>query len=752
MISGLTRTAGFLDSVVLNPVQKEAVLYDDGPQLVFAGAGTGKTRVLTAKIAFLIQEKNVPPHHIFAATFTNKAALEMRHRVESLTGLPLTGLWIGTFHSLCARLLRRESSRIGFSPSFSIFDKDDQFALVKKTAVALKLDERTMPPRTLQTAISRYKNACIQPQSLVGKQGSFFEQELARVYAAYQESLMRQQAMDFDDLLAQSVYLLRGDEDARRAYQSLFRYVLVDEYQDTNLAQFYLVKLLAGDGNRVFVVGDDDQSIYAWRGALVENILSFEKVFPGTKVYKLEQNYRSTEAILGFANAAIAPNTVRAAKTLWTAKKGGGGVVVTRYRDDRGESESVCDAVKAALSRGVKAGDIAVLFRTNAQSRLFEDSMRKRRIPYVLVGGMSFYERREIKDCLAYLRLCVNPKDDISCERILNVPPRGLGDKAREMLAGRAKETGLSLYEVIMGGDAALAGVRGQKGFSQLHEVFALLSDLVKENASPHELCSEMLSLTGYLTIFEGEDSEEAEGRIENVNELLNALAIWTEENPSRGLAEFLGEISLASDVDRWEQKDEAVNLMTLHCAKGLEFSTVFIVGCEDGILPSRQNFDDEAKIEEERRLLYVGITRAMGSLECSYADQRFRFGSLLPMMPSRFLSAIPGELYSCIDKSGFFTRQDRRPEKEAAAMPETLRRKRPDAPKVQTWPHEIPHDDFSQETVQYRMGQQVAHKVYGRGKIVNLSGFGDDMRMTVLFNDGSRRKLMAKFADFETL
>ena len=760
--SGPGRTSGFLDGVVLNPVQKEAVLYDTGPQLVFAGAGTGKTRVLTAKIAFLIQEKGISPHHIFAATFTNKAAREMRQRVESLTGLPMNGLWIGTFHSLCARLLRREAARLGYSPAFSIFDADDALSQVKKTARELQLDERTMPPKTLLSALSRYKNACIPPQSLAGKQGSYFEQECVRVYAAYQESLARQQAMDFDDLLSQSVYLLRGDEQVRRAYQSLFRYVLVDEYQDTNLAQFHLVKLLAGAENRVFVVGDDDQSIYAWRGANVDNILSFEKVFPGTKVFKLEQNYRSTEAILAFANAAIAPNSVRAAKALWTAKKGGRGVVVTRYRDDRAESESVCDAVTAALSRGVKAGGIAVLFRTNAQSRLFEDSMRKRRIPYVLIGGMSFYERREIKDCLAYLRLCVNPHDDLSCERILNVPPRGLGDKARELLVGRARQTGRPLLDVICCEEPSdgYGNARARKGLSELKEVFLLLRALVKDNASPHEVCSEMLTLTGYLTVFEGEDSEEAEARIENVNELLNALAIWTEENPSRGLAEFLEEISLASDVDRWTQSDEAVNLMTLHCAKGLEFSTVFIVGCEDGILPSRQNFDDETKIEEERRLLYVGITRAMENLECSYTDQRFRFGNLLPMTPSRFLSSIPQDAFTFVDKSGYFAqpRAERHPTRDLSVAPDRRRGADGHSPQAfrqeppQTAPQPFPVDDFSQDTVQYRMGQQVAHKIYGRGQIVNLSGFGDDMRMTVLFTDGSRRRLMAKFADFETL
>ncbi len=736
--------ATFLNNVVLNPVQKEAVMYDAGPQLVFAGAGTGKTRVLTAKIAFLIRQKAILPQQIFAATFTNKAAREMQARVETLIGLPLKGLWIGTFHSLCARLLRREALHFGYSPSFSIFDADDQLSLVKKIVKELQLDERTMPPKTLLSAISRYKNACMPPAVLANKQGSYFEQEVVRVYAVYQESLRRQQAMDFDDLLSQSVYLLRDNEQLRRSYQSLFKYVLVDEYQDTNLAQFYLVKLLAEGSGRVFVVGDDDQSIYAWRGAQIDNILSFEKVFPGTKVFKLEQNYRSTEAILNFANAVIISNTVRAEKTLWTGKKGGGAVLVTRYRDDRMEAESVCDAVKSAIARNCSPRDIAILFRTNAQSRLFEDSLRKRKIPYVLVGGMSFYERKEIKDCIAYLRLCVNPKDDISCERILNVPPRGIGDKSRDALVDESKAAQKSLCEYICSTEPSAALGRAQKGLAQFREIMTLLLDLVAEHASPHQLCSEMLALSGYLTVFEEENSEEANARIENVNELLNALAIWTEDNPSKGIDSFLEEVSLASDIDRWEQKDDAVSMMTLHCAKGLEFKNVFVVGCEDGILPSRQNFDDESKIEEERRLLYVGCTRAMESLECSHTDQRFRFGNVLPMTPSRFLASISQDLYTYIDKSAFFPREEFR-----AAPPTQVRFNAQKQPVVNEHAQPFHHDDFSQDPVQYRMGQQVSHKLYGRGKIVNISGFGDDMRMTVLFQDGSRKKLMAKFADF---
>ena len=736
MISSLAAVS-IASKVVLNKVQEEAVVCDQGPQLVFAGAGTGKTRVLTSKIAFLIRQKGVAPYNIFAATFTNKAAREMQERVEAITGIPCKGLWIGTFHSLCARVLRREASRMGFLPSFSIFDADDQLSLVKKTAKELGLDERTMPPRGLLQSISKYKNACIPPSRLEGKLGSFIEQEIVRVYKEYQKSLLRQQAMDFDDLITNCVYLLQSDAEVLARYQNLFRHVLVDEYQDTNRSQFYLVKLLAQAHRNIFVVGDDDQSIYGWRGAEIDNILSFEKVFPGAAIFKLEQNYRSTQAILGFANAVISPNSVRAEKRLWTSRQGGKKVTVTRFRDDRQESETVGDAIKKLIDVGTKGGDIAVLMRTNAQSRLFEDCLRKRRIPYVLVGGMSFYERKEIKDCCAYLRLLVNPMDDVSCGRILNVPPRGIGDKAREVLVSSARTTGRSILQVVLDEDSDLAGVRALKGIEELRTVFSLLGDLASRGESPQEILQQMLTLTGYLDMLEGEDSEEAQARLENISELLNALGEWAADNPESGLTEFLEEISLASDVDKWNKSDATVNIMTLHCAKGLEFKTVFIAGCEDGILPSRQNFDDEAKIEEERRLLYVGCTRAMETLEISWADQRWRFGSVIPMVSSRFLDAVAPENYTLVDASSYVEMMER-----PARQPKfESRPARPNAP--------VTHDDFSQETVQYRVGQHVVHKLYGQGEILSLSGFGVDMRMTVLFTDGARRRMMAKFADF---
>jgi DNA helicase II / ATP-dependent DNA helicase PcrA len=732
------RSSPVLSRVILNKIQLEAVEYDGGPQLVFAGAGTGKTRVLTAKIAHLIQKKNIAPGNIFAATFTNKAAREMQRRVEELVGVSCAGLWIGTFHSLCARILRREAPLIGYSPSFSIFDADDQLSLVKKTMKELAIDERTMPPRMVQHSISNYKNACVSYRDVEGKQANFFEQQLIRIYAAYQKSLLKQQGMDFDDLIANCVYLLRSNGETLHSYQGLFRYVLVDEYQDTNRAQFYLVKLLAQAHGNIFVVGDDDQSIYGWRGAQIENILSFEEVFPGTATFKLEQNYRSTKSILDFANAAIAPNARRAPKQLWAQREGKEKVAVARFRDDRHEAEAISDAVKKLIETGTRGGDMAVLFRTNAQSRLFEQSLRKRRIPYVLVGGTGFYERKEVKDCLAYLRLLVNPMDDVSCSRVINVPPRGIGDKAREALAARAAESGRSLLQVLCDESQSPAGPRAEKGVSELRTVIMLLADLKERGESPHEILKQTLALTGYLDHYDAEDSEDAQARIENINELVNALAEWSAENPGKGLEPFLEEITLASDVDTWKKTDETVNLMTLHCAKGLEFKSVFLVGCEDGILPSRQNFDDESKIEEERRLLYVGVTRAIESLTIAWADQRMRFGSIMPGMPSRFLKPIPVDLYRFSDASSYIE-----------ARPGPVRREAPVSASPKS-PAPYIADDFSQETIQYRVGQRVVHKLYGQGKIISLSGFGVDLHMTVLFSDGTHRKMMAKFAHFE--
>ena len=761
--------SSILDTLALNGVQREAVAYIDGPELVFAGAGTGKTRVLTAKIAHLIGQ-GYYPSRIFAATFTNKAAREMRERVEKFISAPVSGLWIGTFHSLCCKILRREAEVIGYQPAFTIYDTNDQLSVIKKLIPALDIDEKSMPPKYLLAIISSKKSACITPEEFEASVSSFRDREVAKLYRAYQKALKDQQAMDFDDLISNTVYMLRRSEEVREKYQDMFRYVLVDEYQDTNRAQFLLVHLLSMKHGKIFAVGDDDQSIYGWRGAMIENILSFEKEFPNTKIFKLEENYRSTTAILKFANAAIKPNKIRAHKELRTDRAVGTPVKVNRFRDDRQESDYVAGECEKLIQR-MSGTDIAVLFRTNAQSRVFEEAFRKRRIPYILVGGTSFYERAEIKDCMAYLRLLVNSKDDVSFERIMNVPPRGLGDKAKEALVLTAKSQGLSLWETVVQRYAESLPIRSTKGFVDLRETFELLGELIAEKAPPTEILEGVLRQTGYMDMLteKAAVSEEEASRVENVNELMNALSAWQEDNRDGALENFLEEVSLAGDVDGWNREEDAVNFMTLHCAKGLEFKSVFLVGVEDGILPSRQNFEDDAKIEEERRLFYVGCTRAMDTLECCHADQRFRFGSIQPSEPSRFLEDVPNELYTFADGTGFFSGAGKSgartsasaypppPRPWADTVRQTVTRTTPRqqmgaaAEAASARPTKPVYDEFSQEPEpQYRVGQPVMHKTYGRGKITAISGFGPDMKITVLFSDGQLKKLMAKFAKLE--
>lgn len=741
---------GVLERMVLNKAQRRAVMCSDGPQLVFAGAGTGKTRVLTAKIAWLI-DRGIAPSRLFAATFTNKAAGEMRERVERFIDRPAAGLWIGTFHSLCARILRIESRRIGFDSSFSIYDASDQSLLVRKALQRLEIDDRSVSPRQMLSKISRYKNRCITPAEAQESATGFYEQEMVRIYSTYQQMLKEQQAMDFDDLLMQTVCLMKSDRETASRYTGRFDYVLVDEYQDTNAVQMELVLQLSRRHNNVFAVGDDDQSIYGWRGAQVENILRFEEHFSGTEVFKLEQNYRSTGAILDFANAAIAGNNNRTAKELWTDRGRGDPVVVRRFRDDRQEAQAVADAINKECNGNLRGGEIAVLFRTNAQSRVFEEAFRKRQLAYLLIGGTGFYERAEIKDCLAYLRLLVNPYDNISFERIFNVPARGLGEKAFAQITEIAKQKHMSLLSALLECDPDTMTGRFRKGFSQLRDLFALLRDAAVQGESPHALLSELLQLSGYMDMLSSQNSEEASGRIDNINELLNALAVWMNENEGKGLAGFLEEVSLVSDIDGWNRKENTINLMTLHCAKGLEFKLVYLVGLEEGLLPSRQNLDDETKIEEERRLLYVGATRAQQRLVCSHVDRRYRFGEMLPQAPSRFLQSINPAMYLMEDQSRNFGPASSEKIMERLTGKRQLNFRRSDIPvRTSVKNRAVEYDEFSQETVEFRMGQYVRHKTYGKGRIVSISGFGSDMKLTVLFNDGTRRKLMAKFANFE--
>ncbi|MBD3346228.1 MAG: AAA family ATPase [Chitinivibrionales bacterium] len=722
------------DKIPLNDIQRQAVFYDDGPELVFAGAGTGKTRVLTAKIAFLIQEKGIYPNRIFAATFTNKAAREMKERIEALIGIPCEGLWIGTFHSLCVRILRREAPSLGYKSSFSIYDRNDQTALIKKVLKELQIDERGIAPRQAIQAIGRFKSRCLSPEEVEKRTGGYYDEQIARIYRSYTSSLISLNAMDFDDLITNTVSLFRKEASARDFYQNNFSHVLVDEYQDTNISQFNLVKILSESHNNIFAVGDDDQSIYGWRGAHIENILNFEKHFKNTRIFTLEQNYRSTQPILDFANAVIVSGKQRASKRLWCQKAKGLPIEIVRYQNDRHEAEAIYSRIKEHTNKGIKPGEICVLFRTNAQSRAFEEEFRKRNLPYILVGAMSFYERKEIKDCMAYLRLVVNPSDDISFERIMNTPARGLGEKSKQALQKLARSTRRSLLGTVLSQDLTPLGARAQKGLEKIKTLFNTLIQLNDEGQSPQTILEHMLENSGYIAMLEADESEESVARLENINELHNTLRFWSGEWPDKNLGQFLEEVSLATDVDRWEEQDEAVNLMTLHCAKGLEFDVVFIAGCEDGILPSALNFEDPERLEEERRLLYVGITRARKSLHCSFTEQRWRFGSVMRMKKTRFFESIAEELYEFCDKG----------------TAQLFRRREMGIEEKREPQKSLEHDNFSQDTVEYRLGQFVVHEKFGRGRIVNLSGFGGDLRLTILFDDSVRRKMIARLAKLE--
>lgn len=753
-------SVSFIDSLKLNPEQREAVLHDEGSQLVFAGAGTGKTRVLTAKIAWLIRERGIMPYQIFACTFTNKAAGEMRERISAMINTSCDGLFIGTFHSLCVKILRREAEKIGFTSWFTIYDTADQLSLMKNVFKANDIDENTLQPKTVLHSISSYKNRGISPDQLERTASSFYEKELCTIYRSYQNALKSADAMDFDDLIAHTVYLFSSSPDTLLEYQGRFHHILVDEYQDTNHAQFQLIQLLAGSMNPVFAVGDDDQSIYGWRGAQIENILNFEKMFGQTTVFKLEHNYRSTKAILAFANGVISQNNNRAGKSLWTNTDGTDEVRVCAYSDDRTESRKVVAEIRRSIDMNeLKPEQIAILYRTNSQSRLFEEALRRENVPYVLVGGTSFYDRKEIKDMLAYLRILVNPKDDVNCQRILNVPTRGIGAVSQDKIAAEARMRNKGFFQVIMSGEAEMAiSGKARMGIIQFRELYMQLRSLQQDNASADFILTELISNSGYITEM-NDGSEEARSRIENINELINAITEWQENHPESGIREFLEEVTLASDIDSYD-KGKAVSLMTLHAAKGLEYDRVYLVGLEDGLIPSRQNFDDTAKLEEECRLLYVGITRAEKQLICSYTESRMRFGAIMPMGPSRFINRIPSDLYRMVDETSRYSTSSWEDEFQAPAYRKTtstsgnpVRIKRygsTPTPARSPEPVNTPpaFDDFNQSSeVQFRVGQKVRQDTYGIGKVMSLSGFGPDLRVTVLFENGVRKQLMAKFA-----
>ena len=636
----------------LNDKQYEAVINTEGACLIIAGAGSGKTKVLTHKIAYLMQEKNVLPWNILAITFTNKAANEMKERIIGLVGDAAQDIWMGTFHSICVRILRKFIDRIGFDSSFIIFDTSDQRTMIKTCLKDLRIDDKMFTDRAVQSEISNAKNQMLEPEQYsVLANGDFRKEKIATIYELYQKRLKENNAIDFDDIINYTIKILKENADVLEYYANKFKYVLVDEYQDTNKAQFTLITLFASVNGNITVVGDSDQSIYAFRGADISNILNFERDFKNAKIIKLEQNYRCTGNILEAANSVIKNNETKYKKKLWTENEKGNLPKVYSAENEYDEGTFIVEQInRLRREEYFKYSDFAILYRMNTQSRAIEDILRREDIPYKIIGGLKFYERKEIKDIISYLRLIQNPSDNLSLKRIINEPKRGIGKTSLENIEILANQNSISMYEVIKNADQY--GLN--RVFINSREFISVIEELrsKKENLLISELIKQTLNKTGYTKALEDENTVEAENRIENLEEFLTVAMEFEEESADNGLSEFLEGITLSSDIDNMEQTDETVTLMTLHSAKGLEFPVVFLVGMEEGIFPGYKSISEQKELEEERRLCYVGITRAKQYLFLTCSKQRTIFGSTSCNPVSRFLKEIPKELLDGYDEA----------------------------------------------------------------------------------------------------
>ena len=729
----------------LNEPQREAVLHVDGPLLILAGAGSGKTRVLTHRIAYLIEELGVNPWNILAITFTNKAAGEMRQRVDDLVGFGSESIWVSTFHSMCVRILRRFIDRLGYDSSFTIYDTDDQKTLMKAVCKKIDIDTKHFKERMLLSVISSAKNEMILPEEFeLNAGGDFAQLKIAKVYREYEAQLKANNALDFDDLLVKTVQLLQTQPDVCENYQERFRYIMVDEYQDTNTVQFKLVSLLAGKYRNLCVVGDDDQSIYKFRGANIRNILDFEKEYPDAKVIKLEQNYRSTENILNAANGVISNNRGRKDKRLWTANGEGEKIGLRQFDTAYDEAEFIAEDIKREVQSGASYNDSAVLYRTNAQSRLLEEKFIAMNIPYKIVGGINFYARREIKDILAYLKTVDNGQDNLSVRRIINVPKRGIGLTTINRIQEAADARGISFYDALLVPEM-IPGVG--RSSSKLNS-FAALVEYLKgqaEKESLTDLLNEILDMTGYTQNLEADDEIDAESRLQNIEELLNKAAAYEEDCADRDekatLSGFLEEVALVADIDSLEEDQDYVVLMTLHSAKGLEFPHVYLAGMEDGLFPSYMTItgDDPEELEEERRLCYVGITRAEQKLTLTCARKRMVRGETQYNSLSRFVREIPQEVLDT--GSNLFSNG------KSVSADSSQRR-----PYVSKKPFSA-LTKGSQLTAQrgdslaYGVGDRVRHVKFGEGTVTDIKEGGRDFEVTVKFDTAGVRKMFAMFA-----
>lgn len=739
----------------LNEMQKKAVFQTEGPVLILAGAGSGKTRVLTHRIAYLIEEKGVNPWNILAITFTNKAAGEMRERVDHLVGFGSESIWVSTFHSAFVRILRRFIDRLGYDTNFTIYDTDDQKSLMKEVCKYLQIDTKTYRERALLSAISSAKNEMISPQEfLLQAEGDFSKQKIAEVYLEYEKQLRANNALDFDDLLVRAVQLFETQPDVLDYYQERFRYIMVDEYQDTNTVQFHLIRILSSKYRNLCVVGDDDQSIYKFRGANIKNILNFESEFPDATVIKLEQNYRSTSNILNAANAVIHNNIGRKDKTLWTENPEGEKIACKQFDNAYDEADYIAAAIqKKVKEERASYKDCAVLYRTNAQSRMFEERFVSTNIPYKVIGGVNFYARREIKDLLAYLRTIENGRDDLAVRRIINVPKRGIGLTSINRVQEYALQKETGFYEALLAADL-IPGIG--RALSKLESFVALIEHFKEEagRLTPLALLTDIIETLDYENYLEEIDMEDAESRIENIEELKSKLASYEESCEEAGeqptLSGFLEEVALVADIDNLDEESDYVVLMTLHSAKGLEFSYVFLAGMEDGLFPSYMTItaDDPMELEEERRLCYVGITRAMKELTLTCAKRRMVRGETQYNIASRFLKEIPESL---IGTASGTLRE--RPQMEIARNQTYAKAKA--AFHSQAFGIKRPVQQFkvaSGEGPGYDVGDRVRHMKFGEGLVTAITEGGRDYEVTVEFDRFGVKKMFAAFAKLQKI
>jgi DNA helicase-2/ATP-dependent DNA helicase PcrA len=725
----------------LNDEQREAVLHHTGPALILAGAGSGKTRVVTYRLIRLLDELNVSPFNMLAVTFTNKAAQEMRDRVSALAGgTKARELYIGTFHSLCLRILKVHGDKLGYQPGFTIYDDSDQKALIKECLWDLKWDEKQVHPYAVHSFISSAKNELKTPKEYQELAVGVFMERVAKIYPLYQTKLRQNNGMDFDDLLFNTVTLLRDHPNILESYRQRFQYLSVDEYQDINTAQYQMISMIAHPLNNLCVVGDPDQSIYGWRGADIRNILRFEHDFPGARIFKLQQNYRSTKSIITAAQAVIRNNSQRKEKELFSLREMGETPIYYQAEDDKDEAEFVVKTLYERLGQpGRSFRHVALLYRTNAQSRVLEDACRRHNIPYIIVGGLKFYDRKEVKDMLAYLHVLVNPKDSVSLRRMINVPIRGIGAGTVVKLEEIAKGRDITLLEAAR--ECATNGDFPKKASQALGLFVSMMDSLIaeREGLKPSEFVRRVLERSGYLTDLAADDTLESKMRAENLKELVNSVVDYEKMAETPTLEGYLDQVSLVADVDKLEDKKNCVTLMTMHNAKGLEYPIVFITGMEEGLFPHNNSMEEDKEVQEERRLCYVGMTRAMDILYLTGAACRYVYGTPQWRAPSRFLSEIPKDLIQVTGKAASIVATH-------GGLYEVANTKKKEF-------DELKDPEWDEEAViPFVLGDTVKHKTFGRGMVIALMGSGEDLKVTVSFPNHGKKQLLVKLAKLEKI